>query len=278
MPGFAVLILLIVCASAQASECRSTEIVNLGPFESEIGDRSIAFVAKDLSTGTCWMTGGRGTDIRHRPWSSFKIAHLLIALETGAARSLAESMQWDPKRYPEQSYWPKDWAQTQTLASAFIRSVTWYFQALVPRIGDPAYRKWLARFHYGNQTIPSGKDDFWLDGSLLISPSEQVEFLTCLVASGCGVSRQSADALDAVAFQVAEQHFRLYGKTGLGPMRPGNRDGPFEGWFVGYVRNSNSSRVTAFALYAEGTSFSSVRMFRRDFSIRLLSSIGAWPR
>ena len=278
MSRLAVLSLLIVCASAQASECRFTEIIDLRPFASEIGNRNIAFFAKDPTTGMCWTTGRKGTAIRHRPWSSFKIPHLLIALETGAASSLAETIEWDSTRFPAQSYWPEEWAQAQTLESAFKRSVAWYFQALVPRIGESAYRKWLARFHYGNRVVPIGKDDFWLDGSLLISPMQQVEFLTCVVTSGCGVSRQSTQALDVAAFQKDEKYYRLYGKTGSGPLRPGNWGGPFGGWFVGYVRDPDSPRVTVLALYAEGDSFSSLRMFRRDFSIRLLSSIGAWPR
>jgi len=47
----------------------------------------------------------------------------------------------------------------------------------------------------------------------------------------------------------------MFGKTGSGPMRPGQFDGAFEGWYVGYVRSKNSTPVAAFALYVESNDY-----------------------
>src|SRR5690606_35531926 len=114
-------------------------------------------------------------DERQPPFSSFKIPNLLIALETGVAQNLDRRIPWDPARRPAASYWPKDWRQDQTLATAFTRSAAWSFQDLALEIGTERYRDYLRRFAYGNANAPAGSDSFWLDDAdparrLLVSP------------------------------------------------------------------------------------------------------------
>jgi beta-lactamase class D len=160
---------------------------------------------------------------------------------------------------------------------SFERSTAWYFQSLVPHVGASNYQRWLDRFGYGNRVVPPDGDDFWLDGSLRVSVREQVEFLACLATTGCGTSRHSVQLLERLAQQDSAGPRRLYGKTGSGPLRRGDFDGPFGGWFVGYVRGANAQAPVVFALYAEGESFSSLRSFRRQMAMRLLTQIQAWP-
>ena len=66
----------------------------------------------------------------------------------------------------------------------------------------------------------------------------------------------------------------LRGKTGSGPVVPGEFDGAFEGWLVGWVEKPDAGAV-AFALYVSGPSFESIGSFRYQMSARFLRAIGA---
>lgn len=266
--------MLVVAASA--APCSKPLPLELSPLSAEIGKRQVVFVASDFA-GNCWVTDASRALERQTPWSSFKIPHTLIALETKALSGPDEVIEWPPARHPAQAYWPKDWAQAQTLATAFARSTAWFYKELVPRIGAPVYRQWLASMRYGNASVAPGNDSFWLDGTLKISPAEQVEFLQCLLESGCGFSSASIGGLDAVALEGEAAGMKLFGKTGSGPQRSGDFDGPFEGWYVGYVRDSRHRGTAAFALFVRGASFAEIAAFRRRFAVTLLQRLGLWP-
>lgn len=267
-----------VASSAYGAPCTSIATLDMSKFASELGNREVTFVARDLKTGKCWETTKEDAGARHAPWSTFKIPHFLIALDTGAVASADETIRWNPIKHPALDYWPAAWAKDQTLQSAFENSAAWYFQELVPRIGRPRYKKWLGSFHYGNQDVPVKRDDFWLRGSLKISPREQVEFLTCLAVTGCGASTGAVKALETAALQAEIAGTRMYAKTGSGPKLPGQFDGAFEGWYVGYVRAADSMPLAAFAIFVRGPNYASIRTFRQDMTYRLLEYIGLWHR
>lgn len=152
------------------------------------------FVMKDLESGVESTWGPRVKD-RHPPFSSFKIPNLLIALETGAASGIEHPFPYSPERRPLQSWWPPDWAQDQTLETAFRRSAAWAFQDLALRLDEATYHKYLEEFEYGNQAHHG--DAFWLDRSLLISPLEQVSFLERLLSGKLSVSTEHVEAVAA---------------------------------------------------------------------------------
>ena len=134
--------------------------------------RELVFYAEDLESGERYAYGRQKADQRHTPWSTFKIPNLLIALESGAIVDLGSRIEYNAARRPAEPYWPEDWKQGQTAQSAFQRSVAWYFQDLALVIGAPAYRGYLGHFGYGNVEVPEGSDQFWLDGSLQVSPKD----------------------------------------------------------------------------------------------------------
>lgn len=265
-----------VTTAACAAPCDAALPIDLSSLQAELGTRKLVFVARDLD-GHCWTTDATRAAERRTPWSTFKIPHTLIALETRAVSGPDEVIDWSPARHPAQAYWPKDWARPQTLASAFERSTAWFYQELVPRIGTQAYRRWLTQLQYGNAAVAPGNTAFWLDGTLTISPVEQVDFLVCLLSSGCGVSSRSLAILDTVALDDEAQGLRLHAKTGSGPQRSGDMDGPFEGWYVGYLRDSNGRATAAFALFVEGASFTEIGTFRRRSARTLLAKLALWP-
>jgi beta-lactamase class D len=242
----------------------------------EIGGRNVVFYATDVSTGERFAYRPEAADVRHAPWSTFKIPNLLIALETGAARSLDHERVWDQKRRPAESHWSNDWKQNQTLETAFRRSAAWYFQDIAKDVGSARYREALTAFGYGNVDVPDASDSFWLGGPLAISPQEQVAFLERLVLGQLNVQQSTIDAIRSVSLLSDTGGYVLRGKTGSGPVVPGEFDGAFEGWLVGWVEKPDAGTV-AFALYVSGPSFESIGGFRYQMSAQFLRAIGALP-
>nr|AMP57332.1 transpeptidase [uncultured bacterium]AMP57389.1 transpeptidase [uncultured bacterium] len=260
---------------AFAELCKTTQIINAEAYAAKIGANKVTFLAVDLKTDKCHVIDAEGLDKRHGPFSTFKIPHTLIALETGAAKSIDEKIVWNPVKRPAKDFWPSTWKANHTLTTAFKHSTAWYYQELAQRISPAQYETWLARFSYGNQAFTPGSDGFWLNGELKISPREQVEFLYCLIKNGCGVKAATLNAFEKIALQETHNSKSLYAKTGAGPIDPNNNDGAFEGWYMGYIKD-NRKPVSAFAIYVESESFSAIKNFRRTFALQLLSDLGCW--
>jgi beta-lactamase class D len=251
----------------------SRSVIPRAPLADAIGPREVAFLARDLGSGAEHVLEGSNLTSRHAPWSSFKIPNFVIALETGVAADLDALRRWDPARRPAASYWPASWRRDHTLKSAFEDSAVWYFQDVAAEVGTARYRAILTRWRYGNVSVPDGSDGFWLGSWLAISVAEQVAFLAELLGGGLGVSQRSLSAL-AQASQSGQVGAALvHGKTGSGPMTPGDFRGPFEGWYCGFVVRPGAPPV-AFALYTRAPGFASLAAFRREFSLRLLGRIG----
>lgn len=260
---------------------RAADLVDLGAaadphLASEIGSRTVAFYAKNVSTGERFAYRPEAVDTRHAPWSTFKIPNLLIALETGVSRSLTHERVWNQEKRPAESYWPDDWKQNQTLETAFKRSAPWYFQDLAKEVGGARYVESLTAFRYGNVNVPNDSDSFWLGGSLAISPREQVDFLERLVLGQLNLRQTSIDAIRSVSILREAEGYVLRGKTGSGPVVQGEFDGAFEGWLVGWVDKPDVGTIV-FATYVSGPSFESIGGLRYQMSARLLRAIGALP-
>ena len=268
------IMLLLTPMLTFAEVCKTIKSINA--YATEIGTRKVTFLAINLKNNNCWAVNQQGVKERHGPYSTFKIPHTLIALETGAVKSIDERLEWDQVKFPPQAFWPETWKQSHTLGTAFKHSAVWYYKALVPLIDPKQYTKWLSKFHYGNQTFTPGSDEFWLNSEIKISPMEQVNFIVCLLRSRCGVKASTFATFDAVAFQETKNNLSLYGKTGTGPLEANNFDGAFEGWYVGYIRDEDGKPVTAFAVYMGAESFPALQNYRKELSLKLLADIGLW--
>lgn len=270
--------LLVFMFALSAGNASLAELVDISDtsagLEQAIGDRDVVFYAIDLESDNHFAFQPRRADERHRPYSTFKIPNLLIALELGVESSLHHERQWDESLRPASSFWPADWRQDQTLQTAFKRSVVWYFRDIAQEVGGENYRRTLDDFRYGNGQAPDDNDLFWLNGPLKISPREQAMFLEQLVTGKLDISERTLDALREASFLAAEPDASLHGKTGAGPVDPADFDGEFEGWLVGWVSRPAAAPVV-YALYVRGPDFGSIRDFRREMSISFLREIGA---
>ena len=126
--------------------------------------------------------------VRLSPASTYKIPHALIALETGAI-TLDGVEKWDGRRYERQAKWNRD----HTVISALRPSVLWLFQRIAPRVGAERAAAWLGKFEYGNRSVTGPITQYWIDGSLAISPVEQVNFLRRFYQATLPVQRAYID-------------------------------------------------------------------------------------
>jgi beta-lactamase class D len=196
-------------------------------------------------TGTMVVTSQHGnqtfthnmarSEIRFAAASTFKILNSLIALEEKVIGGANDNIKWDGRHY-EIPGWNRD----QTLASAFRVSCVWCYQRFAQNIGADKYRQYLNAAGYGHLVEPFKIAGFWLDGSLLISANEQIEFLRKVHLRTLPFSTHAYDTLAEIMLaERAEptEHapgYRLWAKSGWA-----TRNSPQVGWYVGYVETQN---------------------------------------
>lgn len=194
------------------------------------------FLLYDLKNDTYSVYDKERAEKAFLPASTFKILNSLIALETSAIKDQCETIEWDRRtwRFDE-------WNQDQTLQTAFRNSVVWAYQELARRIGKKQMQYWVDKADYGNRNISDQIDTFWLEGELLISAQQQVEFLKKLYKNQLPFSKRNMDIVKDIMMVEQGGTYILRGKTGWDA-----RGVPQIGWFVGWLEKA--SNVYFFAL------------------------------
>ncbi|MDZ4789606.1 MAG: penicillin-binding transpeptidase domain-containing protein [Hyphomicrobiales bacterium] len=277
-----ILLTLLTIFLAPSVRSNTANEILLGKYDALIGERKLAFtVGRDDANSA--FAFNASTDKQVSPFSTFKILNTVIALENGVASGPDFALPYDAKRNPKYDWWPREWAQDQTLASAFKRSAVWYYQELARRIGEDRYRAAFKKYNFGNGDISGGVNQFWLSSSLKISPTQYRVFLQALREGEFGVSQRTIDVLDGISLIESADGHSLHGKTGAGPIERANTDDPllafkgkFGGWLVGWVTRPEKKPIY-FALYCEGPDFASIAKFRSEMARRLLVDQGYLP-
>ncbi len=219
----------------------------------------------DERDGTRHAHGGARARQRFVPASTFKIPHLLFALDAGIATDPGQTFRWDgvPRRF---AHWNRD----QTLAEAMRGSTVWVFQGFAKALGERRERRYLRRLGYGNRSIAGGIDRFWLDGGLAISAIEQIAFLRSLHRNALPFDDAHQRLVkDLILIETGPRH-ALHGKTGW----------MFEseaqlGWFVGWVDTPEGA--VFFALNMDMPAGAADAPKREAIVRAALRSIGALP-
>jgi beta-lactamase class D len=216
-----------------------SEAVDLSPF---FAGYKGAFVLYDAHANHTIRFNPTQCARRVLPCSTFKISNSLIFLETGAIRGENQVERWDGVKRPVD-----EWNRDQTLKSAYAVSAVWYYQRLAARVSPSVTRRFIQALQYGNQMVPSSFEDglphYWLDGPLLISPNEQIDFLTRLQKGTVPFSPRTQNIVKAIMVQQKSGDNVLRGKTGT--------DGSWKtgittlGWYVGYLEKSGRPYIFA---------------------------------
>lgn len=224
-----------------------------------LSDTNLPFIAVNPIRAATPMT----------PFSTFKIANSVIALETGVVAGIYQTLPYNSTLYPPASWWPANWLkQSHNLRSAFKNSVVPVYRQLASEIGESQMKTYLQKFNYGNRDISSGLDDFWLDGSLKISAIEQVYFLQALKNNDFLLSPKNLNKLKDIMFVSEGDRYQLFAKTGGGSLGKNKA----LAWYVGFVETTHGSYY--FALNISGKTFSEIKQKRIDLVMAHLKGFG----
>jgi beta-lactamase class D len=206
---------------------------------------------------------------RYTPFSTFKIANSLIALDLGVIKNLEQALSFNRKKHPVQKWWPKRWYKTPlTLAQAFKYSAVPIYQEIANTIGAKRMQNYLNQFDYGNKNIGVNVDSFWLNEKLKISAKEQVLFLQKIYRKRLALTDKSHNLLKQIMLVEQTDNYKLYAKTGTGHLS----DNSVLAWYVGYVENKNG--VYYFAINISAKDFSAVTQRRIDITKHYLAKAG----
>ena len=188
-----------------------------------------SFILYDQQKDAYFIFNQEGTKQLFTPASTFKICNSLIGLETGIIKDEHFVLKWDSIVRPNPA-----WNMDQDMKTAFANSTVWYYQELARRVGATNMKYWLNMAQYGNADTTGGIDQFWLTGSLRITPMQQIDFLKRLHEKQLPFSERSVNIVKNIMLIKDSTGNELHGKTGWG-----SQDGNEIGWFVGYVETKD---------------------------------------
>lgn len=188
----------------------------------------------------------------------------LFALESGIITPDQSHIPWDGTHY-RYDHWNAD----QTLASAMQNSVTWYFQAIDRQNTLETIEQYIADIGYGNQTIGSDINTYWIDASLKISPVEQIELLQKFRGNEFDFSPENIEAVKTSIRLASCESGALYGKTGTEEVNKKN----VSGWFIGYIETDETTYYFATNLQNDALAFGPAAA---ELTFSILSDLGIW--
>jgi len=197
---------------------------------------------------------------RFSPASTFKIPNTLIALKFGVVESESSTFTWDGVDKGVES-----WNRNHTLESAFKVSCVWCYQYLARVIGRDTYENALAELDYGNESIGTQIDSFWLDGSLEISATEQIAFLRRLYNYDVPYRREQVDILKTIMVTQQTEQYTIYAKTGWADTEPQ------VGWYVGFVESERGAWLFAMNMQVDDPEQAALR---QELAVRSLRALG----
>ena len=255
------LLALVLAEQASAEAVDVGHIVRANGIQTE----NSTIVVKRLSDGRIWVSNPERAQKRYSPASSSKIPHTLIAIESGVA-SPDSVFRWD--KVPRSNI---RWNQDHTLSSAFQYSVVWVYQEIARRAGAEKMSEWLVRFDYGNMNVGSSQqlETYWLDDTLQISASEQIEFLSKLALGRLPLSVGTYNSAKQIMVSDRGASWVIRSKTGWRY----STDSTDIGWFVGWLECASESYVFALNMDMPDTRFLSKR---KTLAYSVLEDIGAF--
>ncbi len=209
--------------------------LNFGQHFQELGVEG-SIIITELNGDRLWQHNPQRNQTAFPTASTFKILNSLIALETGVISNELAVLTWDgiPRAIPT-------WNRDLNLKEAFKLSAVWFYQVLARRIGYERMQQWITQVGYGNQNIGTAEeiDQFWLQGTLQITPEQQVQFLRRLYENDLPFSEQTLTVVKEIMIYEQTPDYTIRAKTGWFGF--GNESLQNIGWFVGYVETGDNA-------------------------------------
>jgi beta-lactamase class D len=210
-----------------------------------------------------------------RPYSTFKLANALIAVDAGVLDGPDAALTWDQKAIPDDPQFLASWRKPHTLRSGIAVSAVPYFRTLALQIGAERMRAGLAKLAYGNRDTSGGLDRFWLRGGLRISAAQQLAFVEALARGKLAVSARAQEVVREISLLQRAAGADLHGKTGSGPIE----DAPgFLVWQVGWVLRDGAVLPYACWMEAPSGTLDDARAARERRLRETLDALGVFPK
>lgn len=272
--AFALMVLLLVgltpALSAYAADTDhytwkpSSAQISYVDLSSYFGTYDGSFVMYDAGNNAWSIHNIDHALLRVSPDSTYKIYDALFALEAGIITPEHSLMVWDGTSYPFEA-----WNADQTLPSAMASSVNWYFQSLDRQLGMTALSDDIRNIGYGNENIGGDLSAYWMEGSLEISPVEQVELLVRLQNNSFGFAPENVQVVKNALRLFSSATGTYYGKTGTG--RVDGQD--VNGWFVGFIETPDTTYYFATNIQADSNATGSTAS---EITMSILSDMAIW--
>jgi len=215
------------------------------------------------------LNEGRATE-RFSPFSTHKVPHSLIALETGLVPNIDSLLSWDQDRYPKQDWWPKSWEGSHNLRSAIKVSLVPAYREMARQAGEETMRTYLKKFQFGNSDVSSGLDSYWLNGSLKISAMEQVKFMERFFNHQFRLKLSTTLAVREIMVREETDVYTFSHKTGTGTIDQETEKAI--AWLVGYIERDKNVYFFAFNMDAEN--FNEAVEKRMELATEILAKAG----
>ena len=129
------------------------------------------------------------------------------------------------------------------MREAYKTSSRWYFRDLARRVGADTMEKIIRGIDcYGNMNYMGELDKFWVDGSLMLSVDEQVEFLRRLYSGELSFRKGAIDTLFELMTEIKTADATLMAKTGTFFEVNSEKN---VAWYVGIAEKGNRTAVFA---------------------------------
>lgn len=237
------------------------------------------FTMRDASGKTVASDAARCA-LPRRPYSTFKLANALIAVDAGLLAGADAPMTWDRKAIPDEPGYRDAWRLPHTLRSGFAVSAVPYFRTLALQLGDERMHAGLVKLRYGNRDMAGGLSRFWLTpGKLRISADEQLAFVDALARGSLAVSARAQEVVRDISLltKSVDDTAALHGKTGAGPIE--ERNGGWLVWQVGWVQRGAQSLPYAVWMESRAPDLDDARAARDQRLRATLTELGVftWP-
>ena len=242
----------------------SSEKIDLMDLSTYFNGYEGSFVLYDRNNDAWNIYDMEHATLRTAPNSTYKIYDALFGLEEGVIAPNDSFMAWNGADYPFEA-----WNADQDLYSAMQSSVNWYFEEIDKQLGSSTIQNYIRKIGYGNENVSPDLSSYWMQGTLKISPVEQVELLTVLHNNSFDFAPENVNAAKNAICLFSSEGKNFYGKTGTG--RVDGRD--VNGWFVGYIETAGNTYFFATNIQATENATGSKAS---EISLSILSDIGIW--
>jgi len=200
-----------------------------------------SFAMYDNSLGRHTVYNEQRDTTRFSPATTFNIVQSLLALQTGRLNSDSAIIKWDGVVRPE-----VEWNKDLNLYQAFRVSANPHFEQLAQMIGKDTIQSWLDTLSYGNK-ITKNNTSFWKDGSLKISPDEQIWLVKLFYFKQLPFRKSVQDQVKRMMVQENNMKYQLAYVLGSGKTDKGNE----MAWAIGWIEENR--HVYFFAQNFEST-------------------------